>query len=314
MAAAASPSPVTTGSPRTVRPLPLTRGRRAALAIGVPVCLALVGWTGLSVLANFAEGSYLVDYPVPAATRALTMNVTGELTIRPTPAGQASLVGTARYPFVRAALSEHITGRSTTLGYQCAIPVGDCGLTATVAVPATVTALTAHSGSGNATVTGTTGPVTLSTGSGDLSVSNVLGPLALNTDSGNIGVSAIKSPTVSTSSGNGDIRASGVTSATMNANTDSGSITGSGITASAFTASSGNGDITITFTGTPPRDVRVNTNSGNVTLILPPGNTKYHVTAHTDSGAVNDSLPQGESATNEITATSGSGTIILEQQ
>ncbi len=41
-----------------------------------------------------------------------------------------------------------------------------------------------------------------------------------------------------------------------------------------------------------PRDVRVNTDSGSITLVLPRGDTKYHVTANTDSGNVDDTLPQ----------------------
>ncbi|MGH3206241.1 MAG: DUF4097 family beta strand repeat-containing protein, partial [Trebonia sp.] len=292
---------------------PMTGGRRAALVIGVPVCLLLVAGTGLSLVADVGQGHYPVHYTVPASTKALTVNVTGQLTIRPTTAAQATLTGKATYSLARSKVTESTTSAGTTIGYDCPVSLGTCELDATVAVPATVTTLTASSGGGDATVTGTTGPVKLSTGDGNLSVSQASGPLALNTDSGSILVSAIsKSATLSASTGDGNIQAEGVTSTTITANTNSGSISGSGIATDTITASSGDGDIQITFTRVPG-NVRVNTNSGNITLVLPPSETKYHVTANTDSGTVADTLPRDQSAPNTITASSGSGNITISQ-
>jgi hypothetical protein len=296
-------------------PFPMTRARRAALLIGVPACLALIAYNGFDLIATFGEAKYPVSYTAPASTRALTMHVTGQLTIKPTAASQATLTGTARYSLVRAALAEHTSGDTTTLGYGCDLPVGDCELDATVTVPATITTLTASSGGGDATVTGTTGPVNLSSGDGNLSVSHASGPLTLNTASGSIQVSAIRSATLSASSGDGSIQATGVTSRTITANTDSGSIDESGIATTTITASTGDGGIQIAFTKVP-RDVRVNTDSGNITLVLPPGPTKYDVTASTDSGSLNVSPAlRGNSASpNVISATSGSGSITISQQ
>jgi Toastrack DUF4097 len=315
MAAIASPE---ARSPRASRPLPLTPGRRAALVIGVPVCLALVAATGFSTLANFAEGRYAVAYPIGAATKSLVLNMTGQLTVKSTTAGQGAFDGTAHYSYIQPTPLENQAGGVTSLGYQCPVPVGDCELDATVTVPATVTTLTAHSGSGDATVTGAagglTGPVTISTGNGNLSVSHVSGPLSLNTSSGTVSVSAITSATLSASSGNGGIYARGVSSGTITANTDSGSINESGVTATTVTASSGNGDISIVFAGTPPRHVRVNTDSGNITILLPPGNARYHVTANTDSGTRNITANTDNSSQNVITASSGSGNITISQQ
>jgi Toastrack DUF4097 len=293
--------------------IPMTGGRRAALVIGVPVCLALVAGTGLSLVADIGEGHYPVNYTAPASTKALTLNVTGQLTIKPTRASRATLIGTASYSLVRSKLTESTTSSGATVGYHCPLPLGNCGLNATVTVPATVTTLTAHSGGGDATVTGTTGPVNLSTGDGNLSASDASGPLTLNTDSGSIQVNAIRSATLSASSGNGSIQAAGVTSATITANTNSGNINESGIATTTITASSGAGDIEIAFTSVPS-NVRVNTNSGNVTLVLPPGTAQYDVTANTDSGTVSDTLPRTSSSPNTITATSGSGNITIRQQ
>ena len=291
----------------------MTGGRRAALFFGVPVCLALVAGLAFSLVADLGEGRYPVNYTVPASSKALTLNVNGQLTIKPTTAGQATLTGTAVYSLARSTVTESTTSAGTSIGYRCPLPLGNCGLDATVTVPATVTMLTASSGAGDATVNGTTGPVKLSTGDGNLSVSHTSGPLTLNTDSGGIQVSAITSATLSASTGDGGIQAAGVTSATITANTDSGNIYGSGIATATFTASTGDGGIQITFTSVP-RDVRVNTDSGNVTLVLPPGRTQYNVTANTDSGSVSDTVPRNSSSPNTIAASSGSGSITIRQQ
>jgi len=291
----------------------MTGGRRAALFFGVPVCLALVAGLAFSLVADFGQGRYPVSYTVPASTRALTLNVTGQLTIKPTTAAQATLTGSATYSLARSKVTESTTSAGTTIGYHCPLPFGNCGLDATVTVPATVTTLTASSGAGDATVTGTTGPVKLSTGDGNLSVSHASGPLTLNTSSGGIQVSAVTSSALSASSGDGSIQAAGVTSTTITANTDSGAISGTGIVTDTITASSGDGDIQITFTSVP-RDLRVNTDSGNITLVLPPGAAQYDVAANTDSGTVTDTVPRNSSSPNTINASSGSGNISISQQ
>ena len=54
-------------------PLPLTPGRWVTLAIGVPVALALIAWTGLNVVAAVGVGSYRVNLTVPVHGRAATV-------------------------------------------------------------------------------------------------------------------------------------------------------------------------------------------------------------------------------------------------
>src|ERR1700730_10473311 len=164
--------------------------RRAALFFGGPVCLALVAGLAFSLVADVGEGRYPVTHTAPASTTALTLNVTGQLTIRPTTAGQATLTGTATYSLARSKVTESTTSAGTTIGYHCPLPLGNCGLDATVNVPATVTTLTTNSGAGDATVTGTTGPVKVSTGDGYVSVSHASGPLTLNTNNGGLRVKA----------------------------------------------------------------------------------------------------------------------------
>ncbi len=259
----------------TAAPFPMTRGRVAALAVGVPICLALVAYNGFDLIANFGEARYPVNYTIPASTRSLNVSVAGgQLSIRPTAASQATLTGTARYSLVRSTLTERTTGGRTSVGYRCAIPTGECELDATVNVPAALP-VTANTDGGDAAVTGTTGEVALSTGGGNIAADHASGSLALNTSGGNIRASAIMSPAV--------------------------------------TATSGGGNIEIDFAGVPG-DVHVDTSGGNITLVLPRGETEYHVTAHTNGGEVTDSVPQNTSSSHRITATSGGGNITIREQ
>jgi hypothetical protein len=45
--------------------LPMTKGRRLALLLGVPLALALIAWTGLTEVAYAGLGSYPVRLAVP---------------------------------------------------------------------------------------------------------------------------------------------------------------------------------------------------------------------------------------------------------
>jgi Putative adhesin len=303
-----------TTSPETTGPLPLTRSRIAVLVIGAPLCLLLVAYTGLGLVAIIGEGRYPVSYTSPASAKSLTVTTAGgQLSIRPKAAGRATLAGTARYTFVRSTLTERTAGGDTAVGYHCvSLPVGSCALDATISAPAAMP-VSASTGGGNGSVTGMLGPVALSSGGGSLSADHISGPLRLNTSGGNIQVTTITSPTMTASSGGGDIRAAGISSATITATTSGGNIQATGVGSTKVTASTGGGDIEIDFTSVP-HDVRVDTSGGNITLVLPAVDTQYHVTAYTAGGTVSDTLPQSDSASDTITATSGGGDITIRRQ
>jgi hypothetical protein len=254
-------------------PFPLTRGRLAALVIGVPVCLGLIALNGVSLVANLGEAHYPVNYTLPPGAKSLNVSVaSGHLLIKQTAAPQATFTGTARYSLIRSKVTERSTSSGTAVRYHCAIPFGECELDATANVPAGLP-VTANTDGGNAQVSGTTGPVTLSSGGGDIAADHATGTLALNTSGGNIQATSIAALTV--------------------------------------TATTGGGNIEIDFASVP-RDVQVDTSGGNITLVLPPGLTAYHVTPHTDGGnVVTNSLPQNSLSKNVITATSGGGNITI---
>jgi Putative adhesin len=297
----------------TTVPLPLTRGRVAALAIGVPVCLLLVAGTAANLVAMLGEGSYPVSYAVPMSAKSLNVSMAGgQLTLLPTAASQATLTGTARYSLVRSKLTEQTTGNRTTVGYRCPVPFGDCELDATINVPAGLP-VTAATDGGDASVSGIASEVTLSSGGGTIGADHISGPLTLSTAGGNINASAITSATMTASTGGGNIHAAGVRSHTISVTTSGGNIEAAGISAGAVTATSGGGNIEIDFASVPS-GVEVDTSGGNITLVLPPGDTAYHVAAHTDGGEVYDTLRQDPSSLNVITATSGGGNITIRQQ
>jgi DUF4097 and DUF4098 domain-containing protein YvlB len=291
---------------------PMTRGRRVALALGVPVCLALVAYTGFGLVANFGEGKYAVSYALPAGAKSLTLSdAGGQVTIKQAPVSRATLTGTARYSLIRSTVTEHTAGGRTTIGNHCPLTlVGDCELDATVSVPVGLP-VAASTGGGNASVTGATGPVTLSSGGGDLSADDVSGPLSLSTTGGNIQVNAITAHTLTASSGGGDITADGVSSATFTANTSGGNIQAT-VTSPRVTAGSGGGDIDIVFT-TDPSNVRVSTSGGNITIVLPRDGTTYAVAATSAGGSVSE-IPSNPNSPRAITATTGGGHISIIKQ
>ena len=255
-------------------PLPLTRARRAALAIGVPLCLIFTAYTGLSLVAGVGQGHFPVSYAFPAGTGNANVSVSGgDVTVRQAAGTGAQLTGTATYSLIRPDLkTRHLTG-GVAIRYNCMIPAGDCGLDATLSVPAQTVA-SVSTGGGDATAVGTTGDVTLSTDGGDVTADRVSGVLSLNTDGG--------------------------------------TIHGTAITATQVSAHSGGGDIEIVFTQVP-RDVHVDTGGGNVTIVVPPGSAQYHVTANTGGGTVSESVPLNTSSPNVITAASGGGDITIRQ-
>ena len=309
---AAIAPPATTGSPAPRGPLPLTPGRVTALVIGVPVALGLIALTAFSLLAPFAGGRYHVSYTAPASTRSLTVNSSGgQISVQPTAADRVTLNGTARYSFIRSTFSAKTTGGDTSMNYHCApLPSSNCGLDATIGVPAGLPVNVSTDG-GNVSVSKISAPVTLHSAGGDLSADHVTGRVELSTDGGNIRLDAITAPVTASTMG-GDVDLADVGSHTVTIHTSGGNIRASGITSQYVTASTSGGDIDIVFTSVPT-SVDVGTSGGNITLVLPPGAVEYDVNAHTDGGNVSDGLAHNSPSNYKITANTGGGDITLRQ-
>jgi hypothetical protein len=255
--------------------LPVTGARIAALAIGVPASLALIGLGGVTAVAAIGQGQFPISDTVPVSGGHLTAHLGGgDVELRQGAAGQATMTGTAQYTLVRSTFTAQRTADGVDFGYRCRFAIGNCGLNAAITVPAG-TATSVYTDGGNATVTGTTGAVTLSSGGGNLTASHAAGNLTLNTDGGNVNGIAITAPRV--------------------------------------TADSGGGDILIEFTSAPD-NVTVHTDGGNVTILLPRSSRAFKLSASTDGGSVDDStVSTSPHSQYTITATSGGGNITIRE-
>jgi hypothetical protein len=274
-------------------PLRMTPGRVTALLFGVPVCVALVGATALSLVADLGSASYPVNYTFPGpAARVVVSTGGGQLTLGQAAVDRVKVTGTAHYSLIRPNPVATLTDHVATYDYHCRAPVGSCGLDATVTVP-TGTPASVFTGGGNLEVTGTTGTVSLNTDGGDLAAQNVSGAVSLSSGGGNIAV--------------------GTVSGALTMNTAGGNIQATTVRSASVTAGSGGGNITITFTAVPD-DVNVSTAGGNITIVLPPGPTVYRVNTTTAGGNISDnSIPHDKTSPNVINATSGGGNITISE-
>src|SRR6516165_347989 len=252
-------------------PLPMTAGRRVALLLGVPVALAVIGWTGLTAVAYAGQASYPVRLAVPVHGSTVSLSAdAADMRVTQAPGSRLLLTGTAHYSIIRSTVTWHNTRSGVTVTPRCHFVAGNCSFDVHAVVPGGKRAVIS-TGSGNVTLAGLSGPVSAATGSGDVSGNAVSGAnVTFKTGSGNVSVS--------------------------------------GLAGAKVTASSGSGDITLTFTEVPAH-VRVSTGSGNVSLVLPRGNTPYRVNANTDSGGRVVTVPTKSASQHVITVSTGSGDI-----
>lgn len=184
-------------------PLPMTAGRRLALAAGVPLVLALIGWGAFSTVAATGTGSFHVQHSFPISGGKLQANV-GDMnvTLKPGSGPEATLTGTVHYSLVKPQLT--FTGNAVSL--RCPVPTGECSLDSDLAVPRG-TDVNLTSGIGDLTVDGnTTGAVTLSTTVGDLTVRDLTKSAVLSSATGDVTATGISAADVSATSHVGDIR------------------------------------------------------------------------------------------------------------
>ena len=254
-------------------PLRVTKGRRVALAIGLPVVLALIGYTGLTEVALAGQASYPVRLAVPVHGSTVRLSA-GSADVRVTQAagGELRLTGTAHYSLIRSTVTWYRTPSGVVVSPRCHFVAGVCSFDLHAIVPEGKRAL-------------------ISTGSGNVTLANVSGPVSAGTGSGDVSGNAVSGANVAFKTGSGNISVAGLAGAKV-------------------TASSGSGDVTLTFTEVPA-NVRVSTGSGNISLVLPRGNTLYRVNAATDSGGRVVTVPTSSASQHVITVSAGSGNISI---
>jgi hypothetical protein len=290
-----SPAPAAAGTPPG-RNLPLTLGRRLALAFGVPAVVLVIIVTSFNLVGNLGKASYPVSRTLPVVSGRLALNLDGgdvDVSGGGTP-GVATLTGRVYYSLVRPRLflnpRDSSEGGAASVRLGCSfLSMAGCGINAHLGVPAG-TAVTASTGGGNITVRGLSGAVSVSTGGGDVNATDLPGAVTVSTGGGNVTV--------------------GQLTGTVSLHTGGGDITGAAITAGDVTAATGGGNVQLTFTAVPA-NLSVNTSGGDITIIVPPG-VSYDVTTHTDGGSVSDSVPESSQSRHKITATTGGGNITIE--
>jgi hypothetical protein len=319
------------GASRASGNLKMTPGRWVAVALAVPVALALIGWTGFTLVSTLARGSYPFSYAVPVQGGQTTVDVNGgNVTLRQTPGGAARLTGTVQYGLVRPAITESSTAGGASVGISCDGIATDCGMNAVLEVPLTA-GVTLSSNGGDVVIPRFAGGhLTLSTGGGNVDSSYLGGTLRIVTDGGDLTSTAMYGTmqvftgggninagdvggTVRMETGGGDVTASSL-AGTVQILTGGGNVNANGVSAQFINVMSGGGDVTLVFTQ-PPLNLMVTAAGGNITVVLPSGRTKYDIlTPASDGGNVDvQSSLVSPGSPYTITAESGGGDVTITQ-
>jgi Putative adhesin len=253
-----------------LRSLELTRGRRWALALGLPFVLAIIGYGSLNYVAYAGQDSYRIQPSLVPAGPSVTVSVgDGDASIAPSSDGQAHLAGVVHYSLFRPSVSWKTTSSGTSLtGFHC-FWVGSCGASLTLIVPPDR-------------------PVKVSSSSGNITARSLRGTLTLNDDSGDIRMVAISGESVVLSD-------------------DSGNVSGENLTSPALKAHDDSGDVSLSFTQ-PPDLVTVSDDSGNIKVVVPAG-LAYRVQAGTDSGSTHVEVPTDPSSPHVLNLHTDSGDV-----
>lgn len=283
--------PATSGRPAAGQ-LRMTPGRWVLLLIGVPIALAIIGWTGFGFVADFGQGSFPVNESVPVHSGKLALSFSGgDLTVRQGGAGTtASLAGKVVYSLFKPHFST--TDGGTRVNVDCRIPTGDCGLNATLNVPPR-TAVSLSSGGGDMSVSGINTDLTLYSYGGDMNVSGGGGQDTLYT-------------------GGGDLTAENL-SGVLHFYSAGGDINSSTLSSSNVTAYSGGGDVNLVLTKVP-QNLSIASAGGDINVILPPGDTGYDLSTNTGGGDLSQAgITINDSSSNKITLDSGGGDISIAE-
>jgi hypothetical protein len=293
-------------------PLPMTRSRRTALIIGVPLALALIAalipvWAraALQFAAFHDQVGYTVRLHAPVRDGQVRVSVgNGNMVFRTSPnAREISVLGHLSGPLARPTFSHPSKAGALDLNAACNAPFGICNLNFTVTAPAGLP-VRLNTAFGNLAAGHLPGPVTLSDNSGDIFTSDLGGQIMLSDQFGNIHARRLKG-SMRVVNNSGDIDASGLTGP-IQLNDQFGNINASGLDGSTrlvnnsgdINVSSATGDTrlqdafgNISVTGLDAASVVASNNSGDITLRFAAVPTQVNVT---DSfGNVTLILPPG---------------------
>jgi Putative adhesin len=269
--------------------LRMTPARVLTLAIGVPVILALIGWTGFSFVSQAARASFPISYVMGVQQGQLTVGVnSADITVRQDDDSTARLAGTVHYGLFRP----RVTSSGNEVTVKCPGISDNCGLSTTLDVPR-LAGLTLSSGGGNLTVPGVAQTVNLNSDGGDVSVSGVAGVATVLTSGGNL--------------------TAGDMGGTLRFTTDGGDVNGNGLAAPTLSTNSGGGNVNLVFTKIPA-NLNIISDGGDVNIVVPRGATAYRVSATANGGDDSVTVPTSSSSGNQITVDSGGGDISITEE
>lgn len=130
--------------------------------------------------------------------------------------------------------------------------------------------------------------------------------LKISSNNGEVSVKG-QHDSVDVTTENGDIRLTGAADK-VRVSTAQGGVTGEKLHSADVQAHSDNGDLALSFADAPKRVV-VESNNGELTVTVPPG--KYHTSAHTKNGGLQNKIGDSPSAERTIEASSDNGDVRL---
>ena len=279
-----------TRPPRAPAPLPMTPGRWITLMIGVPIVLALIGWTGFSLATAIGRASYPVTGIIPLQHGKLVASMDGsDINLQQDQAkgSTARLVGTVNYSLVRPSF----TVIGTAVNLNCRLPSGNCGLNATLDVPAD-TPVDLATGGGNVQASGIQRDVTMDTAGGDVLLSGIGGNTDLSTGGGNVNATDLGGTVTFTTAG-GDVTVNDLFSPHAMLDT-------------------GGGNVTLTFTQAPT-SLDITSSGGDVNVVLPHSSANYAISATTAGGDYSGPRLTNQASANKITVDSGGGNVSISE-
>ncbi|MDQ1682186.1 MAG: hypothetical protein QOH99_727 [Frankiaceae bacterium] len=250
---------------------PLGPGRRAALAIGVPIIAASVAWTGVgfAALAGRTTVTTTASYDVLGQHLSVSAN-DGDVAVRPSPDAQVHVTTTLRYGLHEPVVTRTLDATGLRVDGKCRWFEDHCSVNFEIAVPAGF-AIDVSASGGDVRATGLNGDARLSSSGGDVSVSAMSGNLTLD-------------------SGGGDVRATRLTSPHV-------------------LATSSGGDVEVRFSSAPVA-VDARSSGGDVGVHVPGGDS-YRIQTSSSGGDVHMSVPRNDLAERSLTAQSSGGDVTM---
>jgi hypothetical protein len=195
----------------------------------------------------------------------------------------------AEWTVAKPDLNVEVVGGSLVIQAHCDGGSWLCDVQHRVAVPPGVRVRIVGEG-GSVNVAGIDGAVDIETSGGDVTVTNLPSPLRIRTSGGDTTVSGV--------SGDLDVA------------TETGDINGTDLSGLVIQSATDSGDTSLSLTG-PADRISAGSSSGNITLVVP--DVGYIVDAQTASGEVAVDITESPAAAHSITASTGSGEILITE-